>query len=142
MAQFEPLKDEIEKLGALLYVAAEKRTGVFHPEKFFAEHQVSFPFLLDEDRAEVLGDLGVFLERSFPTPAGLADPRRGSLGEVLQVALPLADGLGIEIQDLGDVRDPAVAEFGRLDGGVAAAIVLAQGPGEGAHGLFDMAGIG
>src|SRR4051812_12708073 len=51
MAQFESIKDEIEKLGALLFVAAEKRSGVFHPEKFFAEHQVSFPFLLDEDRA-------------------------------------------------------------------------------------------
>jgi len=51
MAQFEPLKDEIGKLGSLLYVAAEKRRGMFHPEKFFAENQVSFPFLLDEDRA-------------------------------------------------------------------------------------------
>ena len=50
MAQFEPLKDEIDNLGTLLYVAAEKRAGVFHPEKFFTEHQVSFPFLLDEDR--------------------------------------------------------------------------------------------
>lgn len=51
MAQVEPLKDEIEKYGTLLYVAAEKRSGVFHPEKFFSAHQVSFPFLLDEDRA-------------------------------------------------------------------------------------------
>jgi len=51
MAQFEPLKDEIEKLGALVYVAAEKRSGIFRPEKFFSEHEVSFPFLLDEDRA-------------------------------------------------------------------------------------------
>jgi len=51
MAQFEPIKDEIEKFSALVYIAAEKRTGMFHPEKFFADHQVSFPFLLDEDRA-------------------------------------------------------------------------------------------
>ena len=51
MAQFEPFKDEIENLGALVYVAAEKRTGVFHPDRFLAEHPVSFPFLLDEDRA-------------------------------------------------------------------------------------------
>lgn len=51
MAQFEPIKDEIEKFSALVYVAAEKRTGMFHPGKFFADHQVSFPFLLDEDRA-------------------------------------------------------------------------------------------
>lgn len=59
MAQFEPLKDEIEKLGALAYVAAEKRTGLFHPEKFFADHQVGFPFLLDEDRA-VTKSYGVY----------------------------------------------------------------------------------
>ncbi len=51
MAQLEPLKVEIEKAGAwLLYIAAEKRGGLFKPEKFLAEHPVSFPFLLDEDR--------------------------------------------------------------------------------------------
>lgn len=51
MAQFEPLKKRIEGAGAtVLYVAAEKREGVFRPEKFLAEHPVSFPFLLDEDR--------------------------------------------------------------------------------------------
>jgi peroxiredoxin len=59
MAQFEPFKDEIENLGALLYVAAEKRSGIFHPEKFFADHQVSFPFLLDEDRT-VTKSYGVY----------------------------------------------------------------------------------
>lgn len=51
MAQLELLKDEIERNGALVYVAAEKRKGIFHPEKFLTEHPVSFPFLLDEDRA-------------------------------------------------------------------------------------------
>lgn len=51
MAQFEPVKDEIEKAGAsVLYIAAEKRGGLFKPEKYLAEHPVSFPFLLDEDR--------------------------------------------------------------------------------------------
>lgn len=51
MAQFEPLKDEIEKLGAsLLFIAAEKRTGMFKPESFFSKHPILFPFLLDEDR--------------------------------------------------------------------------------------------
>lgn len=34
-----------------MYVAAEKRSGIFKPESFLAEHPVSFPFLLDEDRA-------------------------------------------------------------------------------------------
>jgi peroxiredoxin len=51
MAQFEPIKDEIEKLGAsLLFIVAEKREGMFKPERFFTKHPVSFPFLLDEDR--------------------------------------------------------------------------------------------
>jgi peroxiredoxin len=50
MAQFEPQKDRIERAGTLLYIAAEKRTGFFKPEKFLAEHPVTFPFLLDENR--------------------------------------------------------------------------------------------
>ena len=51
MAQFEPLKNRIEGAGAtVLYVAAEKREGFFKPAKFLAEHPVSFPFLLDEER--------------------------------------------------------------------------------------------
>jgi peroxiredoxin len=50
MAQFEPHNDRIAKSGSLLYVAAEKRGGMFKPEKFLAEHPISFPFLLDEDR--------------------------------------------------------------------------------------------
>jgi peroxiredoxin len=51
MAQLEPLKTEIEQAGAqLVYIAAEKSTGVWKPEKFLQSHPVSFPFLLDEDR--------------------------------------------------------------------------------------------
>ncbi len=51
MAQFEPYKDEIEGMGGqLLYIAAEKGSGMFKPAKFLAEHPISFPFLLDEDR--------------------------------------------------------------------------------------------
>jgi peroxiredoxin len=52
MAQLEPLKEEIEKLGGgLAYVAAEKRNGVWKPVKYFRQRPVSFPFLLDEDRS-------------------------------------------------------------------------------------------
>ncbi len=36
---------------SLVYIAAEKRHGMFRPEKFFAGHAASFPFLLDEDRS-------------------------------------------------------------------------------------------
>ena len=52
MAQVEPHKEEIGKLGAsLTYIAAEKRDGVWKPAKYLSEHPVSFPFLLDEDRS-------------------------------------------------------------------------------------------
>lgn len=52
MAQFEPLKPEIEQAGAqLVYVAAEKREGLFKPAKYLAMNPISFPFLLDEDRS-------------------------------------------------------------------------------------------
>ena len=51
MAQLEPIKDERAGWAtSLVYIAAEKRSGMFHPEKYFAEHPISFPFLLDEDR--------------------------------------------------------------------------------------------
>jgi peroxiredoxin len=51
MAQVEPMKDQIAALKtSLVYIAAEKRGGMFHPEKYLLEHPVSFPFLLDEDR--------------------------------------------------------------------------------------------
>ena len=51
MAQLEPLKNAIPQAGAsLVYIAAEKRRGIFRPEKFFRDHPISFPFLLDEDR--------------------------------------------------------------------------------------------
>ena len=52
MAQFEPLKQQVEAKGAsVVFVAAEKRDGFFKPEKFLERRHVSFPFLLDEDRA-------------------------------------------------------------------------------------------
>jgi peroxiredoxin len=52
MAQLEPLKEQIEQLGAkLVYIAAERGEGVWKPAKYLSEHPVSFPFLLDEDRA-------------------------------------------------------------------------------------------
>jgi peroxiredoxin len=52
MAQFEPLAAEIQKLGAsVVFIAAEKRGGFFKPADHLRKHPVSFPFLLDEDRA-------------------------------------------------------------------------------------------
>jgi peroxiredoxin len=51
MAQFEPTKFGFEQAGAqVVFIAAEKRDGMFKPVKFLEKHPVSFPFLLDEDR--------------------------------------------------------------------------------------------
>lgn len=60
MTQLESYKDELQRGGTnLLYVAAEKREGMFKPEKYLSEHPVSFPFLLDEHR-EVTKAYGVY----------------------------------------------------------------------------------
>lgn len=60
MARFESIKDQIAGAGGnLLYIAAEKRRGFFKPEKYFAKHPASFPFLLDEDR-QVIKRYGLY----------------------------------------------------------------------------------
>jgi len=52
MAQFEPFQQAFEQAGSqLVYLAAEKRGGIFKPARFLAEHPISFPFLLDEGRS-------------------------------------------------------------------------------------------
>jgi peroxiredoxin len=52
MAQFGPSKETIEAFGGgLVFIAAEKRNGMFNPQKFLEQHPTPFPFLLDEDRA-------------------------------------------------------------------------------------------
>jgi peroxiredoxin len=54
MAQFEPIKAELEQAKAqLLFVAAERLEGMFKPARFLQKHPVTFPFLLDEDRAVI-----------------------------------------------------------------------------------------
>jgi peroxiredoxin len=52
MTQFESRRKEIEAAGAqLVFVAAEKRDGVWKPGKFLEKHPIASVFLLDEDRA-------------------------------------------------------------------------------------------
>jgi len=34
-----------------VFIAAEKRDGMFKPVRFLEKHPISFPFLLDEDRS-------------------------------------------------------------------------------------------
>ena len=82
MAQFEPPQSELERLRtSLFFIAAEKRNGMFKPERFFKRHPVSFPFLLDEDRS-VTKAYGVYNRLSIEAidiakPATfVVDPRR------------------------------------------------------------------
>jgi peroxiredoxin len=52
MTQFESRKPEVEAAGAqLVFIAAERRDGVWKPGKFLEKHPISGVFLLDEDRA-------------------------------------------------------------------------------------------
>lgn len=51
MAQLESRKKEIETAAQVAYIAAEKREGVWRPGTYLEKHPISFPFLLDEDRA-------------------------------------------------------------------------------------------
>jgi peroxiredoxin len=51
MTQLESLRPHIEAAQAqLVFVAAEKRNGVWRPEKFLEKHPTASVFLLDEDR--------------------------------------------------------------------------------------------
>jgi peroxiredoxin len=51
MTQFESRRPEIEAAGAqLVFIAAEKRDGVWRPAKFLEKHPIASVFLLDEDR--------------------------------------------------------------------------------------------
>ncbi len=100
MAQFEPYKDEIAGLGAsLVYVAAEKRQGMFRPEKYFAGHPISFPFLLDEDR-RVTRAYGVY-HRLGLDAVNIAHPAtfvvdRGGLARLIYVGLDQRDRMPVD----------------------------------------------
>jgi peroxiredoxin len=51
MTQFGPYEGQFKGTGAdLIFVAAEKREGMFKPEAFLRKHPTAYPFLLDEDR--------------------------------------------------------------------------------------------
>jgi peroxiredoxin len=52
MTQFESRMQEIKAAGAeLVFIAAEKRDGVWKPAEFFEKHPIASVFLLDEDRS-------------------------------------------------------------------------------------------
>ncbi|HEX4426772.1 MAG TPA: redoxin domain-containing protein [Terriglobales bacterium] len=52
LAEVEQVREQVHRAGAeLAFIAAEKRDGVFRPDKFLEKQPISFPFLLDEDRS-------------------------------------------------------------------------------------------
>jgi peroxiredoxin len=52
MAQFESYKEQIERAGTLVFIAAEKHDRAYkNPLQHFRENPVSFLYLLDEDRS-------------------------------------------------------------------------------------------
>jgi len=87
MAQFEPLRNEIEQPGAqLAFIAAEKSGGIWKPAEFLQKHPISFPFLLDEDRT-VTKAYGLYhrLGRdaiNIAHPATLVIDRKGAVGYI------------------------------------------------------------
>ena len=51
MAQFESRIKDVDAAGAqLVFVAAEKRDGMWKPTRFLEKHPIASLFLLDEDR--------------------------------------------------------------------------------------------
>ena len=56
MAQFGPETEKFRQAGiAVVFIAAEKRGGMFKPEEFLQKTPAPFPFLLDEDRTVTKG---------------------------------------------------------------------------------------
>src|SRR5512141_331434 len=113
MAQVEPSKDELAALGAsLVYVAAETRSGMFPPERYFAGHTISFPFLLDEDRRvtkayEVYHAIGTDALNTAH-PATFVIDRQGRI-RLLYVGMDQHDRLPVEaiIETLRAIRKEA-----------------------------------
>ena len=74
--------------------------------------------------------------RARPPPF-FSDTARVQIGCLFQFRSTLADGLGIALQDLRNVLDPTMPQFGCLDSCVAPAIILAQRAKEPLHLPFD-----
>ena len=54
MVELEELKTSLWQAGGqLACIAAEKRGGMWEPEKFLQSNRLSYPFLLDEDRSVI-----------------------------------------------------------------------------------------
>jgi peroxiredoxin len=64
MAQLEPYKEEIGRIGSLAYIAAQKRGGIGDPVSWIASNPQPFPYLLDEDRT-VTKQYGVYVALNY-----------------------------------------------------------------------------
>src|SRR5205085_1932513 len=101
-----------------------------------------------QDGVEFTPQLRYRVQVGLAAPAGSADALTGNnvvgvlVREFLEVLLALADGLGVTTQDRADVLQAAVAQLGDLRRSVATAVVLAQRPIQGFHGLLNVGGIG
>ena len=100
MAQFESLKDEFAgRRVSVAFIAAEKRGGMFKPEKYFEQHPISFTFLLDEDRS-VTKAYGVY-HRIGKDAFNIAHPAtfvvdRGGVARLAYVGIDQRDRAPIE----------------------------------------------
>ncbi len=108
MARFEPRKAELEEVGQVIFIAAQKRGGVFNPESFLQKHPVSFPYLLDEDR-EVTKAFGVYKALGVDSiniarPASFVIDQQGVV-TFIYVGMNQMDRIPVEML-LRKVRDP------------------------------------
>jgi len=88
--------------------------------------------------SSILGSASIF---RFRPPPG-SRTREAGPWEILEVALPLADGFGIDAQDLGDVLDPSVAELAASTAAVPSRSFSLKESKKVFHGLLDRAGVG
>ena len=103
MAQFEPLKDKIQQVGGAVFIAAERKGGMFNPVKFLGEHPVSFPFLLDEDRA-VTKSYGVY-QRLGVDAINIARPATFVIGQVGKIAFVYVGSCQVDRAPIEHVMD-------------------------------------
>jgi hypothetical protein len=74
-----------------------------------------------------------------PSPAGQPDPIGGSASQRFGQLLPSpADGIDVQPGDLGEEAIAAMADLGRFDGGVPAALLLIESAHQEIHPAMDL----
>jgi peroxiredoxin len=91
LLEVELVADEVRETGAqLVFIAAEKSEGMWHPRKFLKGYPISFPFLLDED-CSVTQAYGLFHRIAIDAwkiarPATLIVPSEGRIRYIFRGA--------------------------------------------------------